>query len=370
MDIRMLSIVLVASLACGPQFGEPSSDTAEDTSAGPDSNGSAGSSDGGGPVTTGQLTSADDPDDPSTGAGDTTTPDGAGSSTGDDLPDATGADSWDTSDEPEECNPLPAQDPTPPDADGDCNVHGEYRPCSSERTPEGTQFCDTESWERPDWGACLESYDCVPGEFEICFWCDSEFGDWLNQCQLHAGIPGYNPDACDTPLVLRFADRPVEFTDRVATFAMTAGGDCPATDWPTAATPWLAIDLDRSGSIDGGHELFGSGSALAGPGRPVNGFVPLATLDSDGDRRLTVADARWSELVVWSDHDSDRRSTQWELEDLASRGVVAIDLEYELTASRCDVRGNCELERASFQFRGVDGRLVSGEVVDLRLHCQ
>ena len=185
-------------------------------------------------------------------------------------------------------------------------------------------------------------------------------------------MPAFNfdTDECSTPLVMSFDGRKVEYTSTHAEFAMTTSDRCGARDWPTAATPWLAIDLDKNGNIDGGHELFGSGTQMAGIGRPGNGFVALAGLDSNRDGQISAADERFAELVVWADADADRRSTLWELQPLANHGVVSIDLHYAMPASRCDARGNCEVERASFVFAGPDGARSSGEVVDVRLGCQ
>lgn len=205
---------------------------------------------------------------------------------------------------------------------------------------------------------------CIPNDYTVCWYCDSSFGTSVAYCELVGGVPDYPEDACATPLVLRFDERPVEFVASARRFRMTAEDRCASTDWPTAATPWLAIDLDRSGSIDGGHELFGSGTAI-GPTWASDGFAALAVLDSDGDRQITPADARWGELLLWSDHDGDRRSGPWELEALGSRGVAAIDLGFVRAPGRCDRRGNCEIERASVRVRS-----GFAEVIDVRLACQ
>ena len=209
----------------------------------------------------------------------------------------------------------------------------------------------------------------MPGTYTVCFICDVQFGTWVSWCTVSGGVPHSDMEEdCATPLVLSFDGRAVEYTSAHAEFAMSEGDGCGARDWPTSATPWLAIDLDRNGNIDGGHELFGTGSRLAG--RVDNGFAALAALDSNNDGIITPADDRFAEIVVWSDNNADRRSTHWELQPLTSHGVVAIDLGYQFDASRCDARGNCEGERASFVFETADGARSSGEIVDVRLSCQ
>src|SRR5215510_2086314 len=55
-----------------------------------------------------------------------------------------------------------------------------------------------------------------------------------------------------TPLVLSFDRAPVEFIPAAASFAfdLTGAGQNIATDWPTARTPWLALDRDGDGRIN------------------------------------------------------------------------------------------------------------------------
>ncbi|MBA3547793.1 MAG: calcium-binding protein [Nannocystis sp.] len=295
----------------------------------------------------------------------TTGGEGGGSTGG--WTDTDNSDTDDTDDTGGECPPLPPQKPAPEDFNCVCDVKGEHRPCTGADEQPGTRFCDGASW-----GACIAAPQCIPGTYEVCFFCDPEFGTTFAFCELNGGDPAFdfNTDACNTPLVMSFDGRQVEYTSTHAEFAMTASDGCGARDWPTAATPWLAIDLDKNGNIDGGHELFGSGTRMAGIGRPGNGFVALAALDSNRDGQISAADERFAELVVWADADADRRSTLWELQPIASHGVISIDLHYAMPASRCDARGNCEVERASFVFAGPDGARSSGEVVDVRLGCQ
>ena len=61
-------------------------------------------------------------------------------------------------------------------------------------------------------------------------------------------------DDCNTPLVLSFDGAPVEYlTDDGHAFDLSATTS-QVTDWPTARTPWLALDRDGNGSIDDGSE--------------------------------------------------------------------------------------------------------------------
>ena len=149
-----------------------------------------------------------------------------------------------------------------------------------------------------------------------------------------------------TPLVLSFDDAPVTFTTNAGgAFDIVADGQCHGSDWPSAATPWLALDRDGNGSIDDGSELFGSAVVLADGTRAKNGFEALRELDTNHDGIFDANDDAFTKVVVWTDRDGDRRSTPRELTSLADAGVRAISLA-DTRAERCDARGNCEGERS------------------------
>jgi hypothetical protein len=171
-----------------------------------------------------------------------------------------------------------------------------------------------------------------------------------------------------TPLVLAFAGEAVQFNTRVAASFDLTGTMSVVTDWPTSTTPWLALDRNGNGRIDDGGELFGSATLLPSGEPAGNGFVALRELDSNGDWRIDASDAQWSRLLVWSDVDSDRVSAADELQSVTLRELVAIDLKY-VVDRRCDARGNCEVERASFVYRS-GGRELQGAVIDVHLQIR
>ncbi len=164
-----------------------------------------------------------------------------------------------------------------------------------------------------------------------------------------------------TPLVLSFDDLPVAFTADGGRFAFY-GETTAATDWPTAATPWLALDLDDNGAIDGGAELFGDGTRLASGDAAADGFAALARYDANHDGVIDRADPIFASLLVWTDRDGDRKSSPAELAPLADR-IDAISLAVRIEP-RCDARHNCERERASISVHGAR----VGSVVDVHLH--
>ncbi len=252
-----------------------------------------------------------------------------------------------------------------------CEQLAEQRDCDG-----GVQYCA--AFEIADdevelrWGACGAASECTPGESRACFPGEEGFEGLAMSCSRDVdGRAVWDGEACNTPLVLSF-DGALEFSaapTTAAAFDIHGGtGTCVRADWPSAATPWLALDRDRDGQIAGGHELFGAATRMSAGTGAHNGFQALAELDSDRDGKISPNDARWDELVLWADHDADRRSTQWELLPLASFEILEIDLGYADRPS-CDARGNCGRERAAFVY-STGGQARSGEVIDVRVSCE
>lgn len=169
---------------------------------------------------------------------------------------------------------------------------------------------------------------------------------------------------CDTPLVIAFDAQPIELAPASgARFAFVPG--VPAsTDWPTAATPWIALDRDGDGAITSGAELFGSATVLPGGATAHHGFEALAALDANADGVIDRADPAFAALLLWADADGDRASAPGELRPLADV-VTSIPLAYERDA-RCTARGACEGERGVVHWRD-GGTARVGAVVDLYL---
>jgi hypothetical protein len=204
---------------------------------------------------------------------------------------------------------------------------------------------------------------CTPGEVKQC----QTYGaaNTTTTCELIDGRYAFPPNACSTPLVLAFDDEPVEFTQAAGQFDLSGRGLSIATDWVSAKTPWLAVDLDHNGAIDDGRELFGSMTVLANGQRATNGFEALAPLDADGDGWITRRDPGFAELRVWRDTNQDRRSSRSELGSVAEAGLVSIELRNHVVP-RCCASG-CEMERARFTFRDANARLRQGSVIDVHL---
>lgn len=165
---------------------------------------------------------------------------------------------------------------------------------------------------------------------------------------------------CDTPLVVAFDGEPVQFEAGPTQFAFHPGVPV-TTDWPSAATPWIALDRDGDGAITSGAELFGDATAGVDA---RNGFEALASLDANHDGVIDRRDPAFAKLVLWSDRDGDRRSSPSELRALADV-IDALPLAHDVVP-RC-TNGNCEGERAAITWRAPSGQLRRGAVIDVYL---
>ena len=212
-----------------------------------------------------------------------------------------------------------------------CNEH-ETRTCSTSANSSSVQSCQRSDDGVLEWGPC----------------------------QLSAA-------SSSTPLVLVFDGAPVDFRDAPAraTFDLAGDGASHVTSWPSARTPWLALDRDGNGRIDDGSELFGSMTRLGSGVRAKNGFEALAELDSNHDGAITAEDDGFARLVVWSDADGDRATSIGEQRP-ASSSIVRINLAFH-SQPHCSSTGNCEIERATFVYRDASGEQRTGEVVDVHL---
>ncbi len=173
----------------------------------------------------------------------------------------------------------------------------------------------------------------------------------------------FHPPTCETPLVVAFDSQPIDFAPAGRDRFAFVPGDPAATDWPTAVTPWIALDLDGDGAITSGAELFGSSTVLANGARALDGFAALAALDANLDGTLDARDPMFSRLVLWSDRNGDHRSTPDELRPLSST-VTAISLAFT-TDARCNQRDDCEGERGTLRWRDAAGTDHVGAVVDV-----
>ena len=228
--------------------------------------------------------------------------------------------------------------------------------------------------------------------FQLDEWCtrrvkgnnwDDLHEDWVDdRCSGKVVLNGntyscYDPGSfttysCTTPLVLNFdVDTPVQYIadDGLSTFDL-ASADQPEqkrTDWPTAVTPWLALDRNGDGLINSGSELFGTATSIgSGDDTAHFGFEALAVLDDNKDGQINAQDKAFEKLVLWSDANADRISSKQEIQTLGAKGIKSISLSFTLE-TKCDERGNCENERAEFSWTDAEGKEHKGEVIDINL---
>ncbi len=136
-------------------------------------------------------------------------------------------------------------------------------------------------------------------------------------------------DAYFTPIVVDLDGDGVQTLPSTAGVSFDFDGDgvAAATGWVSAKDGLLVMDIDKSGSIDSGAELFGEHTLLGNGNRARDGFQALAELDLDGSGIIDQSDAAWSSLGVWQDLNSNGISEAGELRTLEDWGIAAISLD-------------------------------------------
>jgi hypothetical protein len=92
-------------------------------------------------------------------------------------------------------------------------------------------------------------------------------------------------------------------------------------------------------------------------------------LDGDGDGRIAPTDPSWSSLALWVDRDRNRKTEPGELLSLEQAGVKTIVLEHT-SEPQCDARGNCMIERSTFEWVDHEGAHRTGMIIDVHLACR
>ncbi|MFA6605358.1 MAG: hypothetical protein WCS75_00005, partial [Sphingomonas sp.] len=99
-------------------------------------------------------------------------------------------------------------------------------------------------------------------------------------------------------------------------FDVDGDGFAERTGWLKSDDGFLVLDANGNGRIDSIAEMFG--------GVGASGFAELASYDTDGDGRITVADAVWGSLQVWRDLNGDGITEDGELKSLNDLGIVSL----------------------------------------------
>jgi hypothetical protein len=173
--------------------------------------------------------------------------------------------------------------------------------------------------------------------------------------------------ACTTPLIFDLTGDGIRTLppEGGVHFDIDSDGIVELTGWtdPASNDAFLALDLNRNGTIDSGLELFGNRTRMPGGRFASNGFEALSVYDrpesgGDGDGLITAADSVWQRLRLWQDKNYNGRSEEGEVLSLDAASVVGIALRYE-TALEYDDAFNLH------QFQGFFFRAI-WPVLDIR----
>ncbi|STZ07745.1 Uncharacterised protein [Moraxella caprae] len=114
-----------------------------------------------------------------------------------------------------------------------------------------------------------------------------------------------------------------------AVFDHDGDGIAHATGWVKKDDGILVLDRNGDGVINDGREVFGDSTILRTGETAKHGYEALADLDSDGNGKINADDAKFNELRVWRDLDSDGVSDVGELFGLHELGIGALNLDYQ-----------------------------------------
>jgi hypothetical protein len=109
-------------------------------------------------------------------------------------------------------------------------------------------------------------------------------------------------------------------------FDLNGTGVQSQVGWVSAGDGLLVMDRNHDGHINDGTELFGTATKLANGHRAGDGYTAMNAEDSNGDGKLSQADATWDQLRVWVDADSDGSTDLGELLTLDQLGIIELDL--------------------------------------------
>jgi hypothetical protein len=147
-----------------------------------------------------------------------------------------------------------------------------------------------------------------------------QWASYLNNAQLLAIMT--------TPLVLDLKGDGIHTLSQAAgvNFDLKADGQSSSVGWIAPTNGFLVDDLNHDGKINSGAELFGSGTSLADGTKATDGFQALSQLDSNHDGVIDAKDAKFGELSVWVDANSNGTNDPGELKSLTDLGVQSLNL--------------------------------------------
>jgi hypothetical protein len=185
-----------------------------------------------------------------------------------------------------------------------------------------------------------EARQCEECDFEVC---DTSGGFTWDAEQCCCALDG----TCASPVIIDTAGNGFDLTDAVGgvRFDLNSDGIPELLSWtaPGVDDAFLVLDRNGNGLIENGEELFGNYTPQP-PHPEKNGFLALAEHDKpsnggNSDGRISSSDAVFGSLRLWQDTNHDGVSDSAELHTLASKDVLALDLNYK-RSRRTDRHGN------------------------------
>ena len=129
----------------------------------------------------------------------------------------------------------------------------------------------------------------------------------------------------EDPIIFDLGDSGIDLTGS-SMFDMNDDGRAQQLAWTNGQDGILVMDLDGSGAIESGREVF---SPDFGEGGHRDAMAALETLDSNGDGIIDKNDEAFAALELWVDANGDGISDEGELLTLGELGIVAINLDGE-----------------------------------------
>jgi hypothetical protein len=137
-------------------------------------------------------------------------------------------------------------------------------------------------------------------------------------------LQGCYPGGCgSSPIIVDTDGQGFHMSPPDVLFDFDGNGKPSLYSWTAKGSTngWLALP-GANGTVDSAKELFGNADGFA------NGFLKLATFDSNQDGQIDVQDAVWSQLRIWIDANHNGKSEPEELHTLDEIGIKSISLAY------------------------------------------
>ena len=132
------------------------------------------------------------------------------------------------------------------------------------------------------------------------------------------------------PIVLDLNGDGVDLSASAA-FDIDADGTPDQIGWIGPEDGLLAMDLDGSGAIEDGSELF---SEVFNGGSYADSLEALASLDDNNDGVIDARDTAFDRIVVWQDANTDGITQDGELFSISEHGIESVSLQ----AATVDIR--------------------------------